>query len=70
MLADVVTCIAVGSALGPLGWWGMRNARALVPPQLPEPEREKRVRVMRRGAVTAQCLAIVFALAGIMLALI
>lgn len=44
-----------------LGLWGRINAGDLPPLALPEEEREHRSRVLRRGAVTCQFVAVLLA---------
>lgn len=70
MIADVVTCFAMALVLAPLGWWGTRNAHDLVPTHLPEHHRQRRERVLRRGGVTAQGVAVLFVLMGVLRALV
>lgn len=48
------TLVAFGLLAGGLlllGRWGIRNATRLAPQSLPENERQRRARVMRRGSV-------------------
>jgi len=66
MIADVLTCVAVAMVLAPLGRWGYRNAAALAPAALPEQERVRRHQVLRRGAVVAQAVAVLFLLAAVL----
>lgn len=68
-VADVLTCVAVAAVLAPLGRWGYRNAADLLPDALPDEERDRRGRVLRRGAVVAQAVAVLFLLAGVLRAL-
>lgn len=65
-VADVLTCVFVAAVLAPLGWWGCRNAETLTSTALPEHERDRRQRILRRGAVTAQAVAVLFVLAGLL----
>lgn len=65
-VADVFTCALVAAVLAPLGWWGFRNAETLAPVDLPEDERDRRERILRRGAVTAQAVAVLFLVAGVL----
>ncbi|MPY78514.1 MAG: hypothetical protein GEV04_08460 [Actinophytocola sp.] len=64
--ADVLTCVFVAAVLAPLGRWGYRNAATLLPAALPEQERDRRQQVLRRGAVTAQAVAVLFVFAGLL----
>jgi hypothetical protein len=51
---------AIGLMMFALGRWGTRQAAELVPPSMSEAEREKRVRVYRRGAVVLQAVGLLF----------
>lgn len=54
---DVITCLAVACFLFPLGVWGRAHADGLVVDALPSEEREHRISVLRRGALTCQVVA-------------
>lgn len=64
---DGLTCLAVACVLFPLGVWGRGRAETLVLPSVLGEDREHRVTVLRRGALTCQVLAVVFAIAGFLL---
>lgn len=70
MIAELVTSVTVGVVLVAMGRWGSRNALALVPPSLPSPYRERRGRVLVRGARTCQILGVVFVVTGVWLAVL
>jgi hypothetical protein len=61
-MLDALTCLAVACLLFPLGVWGRARADELVVDAVQGEERELRVAVLRRGAVTCQVLAVVFML--------
>lgn len=63
-LLDGLTCLAVACVLLPLGVWGRGNAENLVAPAVLGEDRELRITVLRRGALTCQVLAVVFLLVG------
>lgn len=63
-MLDVVTCLVVACVLFPLGVWGRAQADTLVVDTLQGEEREARINVLRRGALTCQVLSVVFALAA------
>jgi len=69
-LLDALTCFAVACVLFPLGAWGRANAETLVVPAVLGEDREARINVLRRGAVTCQVLAGVFFLVGFVLLLL
>lgn len=48
----------IGVVLLMIGRWGRRNAMTLVPLTLSVEAREKKARVMRRGAVSCQILGV------------
>lgn len=60
-MLDVLTCLAVACVLFPLGVWGRYQAENLVVDAVEGEEREQRIAVLRRGALTCQVLAVVFA---------
>lgn len=62
---DVASCLLVAVVLGALGVWGRANARQLIPGGLPEEERDHREAVLRRGALAAQFVALLFVVAGV-----
>ena len=64
---DALTCFAVACVCFPLGVWGRSRADTLVLPSVLGEDREHRVAVLRRGALTCQVLAVVFAVAGFLL---
>jgi hypothetical protein len=66
-ILDAVTCLVVACVLFPLGVWGRSSADNLVLPSVLGDDREHRVTVLRRGALTCQVLAVVFAVAGFLL---
>lgn len=57
--------LVLGALLVVLGWWGVRNAATAAPAALPEHDRKRRARVVRRGAITCQVLAVVFLVVGV-----
>lgn len=57
---DSATALALAFALVVLGRWGVRNAHSVVPHALPEADRERRQRVIVRGAVVCQGVAALF----------
>jgi hypothetical protein len=59
-MLDALTCLVVGCVLFPLGVWGRGQAENLVVDAVEGEERELRIAVLRRGAVTCQVLAVVF----------
>ena len=59
-MVDVVTCLVVACVLFPLGVWGRSQAENLVVDAVEGEERELRIAVLRRGALTCQVLAVVF----------
>jgi hypothetical protein len=59
---DALTCLAVACVLFPLGVWGRAQAGSLVVDTIQGEERERRIVVLRRGALTCQVLAVVFTL--------
>lgn len=61
---DSLTFIALGVGLVVIGRWGIRHAPQLVPANLEEDERERRERVLVRGSVACQCLAVLFVIGG------
>jgi len=58
---DALTCLVVGCVLFPLGAWGRGHANSLVVDTVQGTEREHRVSVLRRGALTCQVVAALFA---------
>jgi hypothetical protein len=69
-LLDALTCLVVACFLFPLGVWGRAQAEDLVVDALPSEEREHRVAVLRRGALTCQVVAVVFGAGAIFLLLV
>lgn len=69
-LVDSITCFGLGLGLLLLGRWGMRNAEHLVPATLSEHERERKERVLSRGSLACQFLAVVFFASGLLRPLI
>jgi hypothetical protein len=61
-LLDALTCLVVGCVLFPLGVWGRAHADTLVVEAVQGEERELRIAVLRRGALTCQVLSVVFTL--------
>lgn len=61
-ILDALTCLAVGCLLFPLGAWGRAHANSLVVDTVQGIEREHRVSVLRRGALTCQVVAALFAM--------
>ncbi|MEU4418756.1 hypothetical protein, partial [Nocardia salmonicida] len=57
-------CLAVACVLFPLGVWGRQQAESLVVDAVEGEEREQRIAVLRRGAVTCQVLGVVFTAAA------
>lgn len=68
-LLDGLTCLAVACICFPLGVWGRNRSETLVLPSVLGEDREHRVAVLRRGALTCQVLSVVFAVAGFLLLL-
>ena len=66
-MLDAITCLTFALVLAPLGAWGRRHAHELAPGSYPEEEREHRERVLRRGALTAQAVAVMFFISGVLL---
>jgi hypothetical protein len=64
---DALTCLAVACVLFPLGVWGRSQAESLVVDTVVGEERERRIVVLRRGALTCQVLAVVFTLVAFFL---
>jgi hypothetical protein len=64
---DALTCFAVACVCFPLGVWGRSRAATLVLPSVLGEDREHRIAVLRRGALTCQVLGVVFAVAGFLL---
>lgn len=52
--------IAFACALFPLGAWGRAHADSLVVDTIQGDDRDRRVAVLRRGALTCQLVALVF----------
>ena len=63
-MLDALTCLMVARVLFPLGVWGRAQAGDLVVDAVQGEERDRRIAVLRRGALTCQVLAVVFGLAG------
>ncbi|NBH07481.1 hypothetical protein [Amycolatopsis sp. SID8362] len=59
-MTTAIPFLVLALLLVALGRWGGRHAGQLVPAALPGAERERRTRVLRRGAVTAYVVAAVF----------
>ena len=59
-MLDALTCLAVACVLFPLGVWGRYQAENLVADAVEGEERELRIAVLRRGALTCQVLAVLF----------
>ncbi|WP_110206786.1 hypothetical protein [Nocardioides daejeonensis] len=64
---DVATCLLVACILLPLGAWGRAQADSLVVDAIQGQERDERIAVLRRGALTCQVLSVVFFLAAFVL---
>lgn len=58
--------IVLGVLLGVLSLWGVRHASETVPVTLPEHDRLRRARVLRRGAVACGLLGVVFVTMGVL----
>lgn len=56
--------LALAAVLTLLARWGSRNAH-VVPSALPEQERDRRARVLQRGAWTCRLVAAAFAAAAV-----
>lgn len=69
-LLDAFTCLVVACVLFPLGVWGRAQADDLVVDALPSDEREHRIAVLRRGALTCQVVAVVFGVGAVLLLLV
>ncbi len=67
---DAFTCLAVACLLFPLGVWGRAQAHDLVVDALPSEEREHRIAVLRRGALTCQVVAVVLGAGAVLLLLV
>lgn len=60
MIVEVVAPLVLAAALQRLGSWGWRNAPELPPPTLSSADRAQRTKVLRRGSVACQVLAVMF----------
>ncbi|AJE87263.1 hypothetical protein SLNWT_6887 [Streptomyces albus] len=57
----VAAQLVMAAGLLGIGWWGRRRAHELVPPgREGDEEREHRVAVLRRGALTCQLVGLLF----------
>lgn len=56
--------LAFACALFPLGAWGKAHADSLVVDAIQGDERDQRIAVLRRGALTCQIVALVFVAFG------
>ncbi|GAA4815365.1 hypothetical protein ACFQ0K_07065 [Nocardioides caeni] len=66
-ILDALTCLAVACLLFPLGTWGRAHASTLVVDAIQGEEREHRISVLRRGALTCQVVAGVLAVVAFLL---
>jgi hypothetical protein len=64
---DGLTCLAIAGVCFALGVWGRRSAETLALPSVLGENREHRIAVLRRGALTCQIVGVVFAVAGLLL---
>jgi len=63
-ILDALTCLVFACVLFPLGVWGRGQAHHLVVEAVQGEEREHRIAVLRRGAVTCQVVAGIFFVAA------
>ncbi|MDQ6524586.1 hypothetical protein RB608_13290 [Nocardioides sp. LHD-245] len=66
-MLDALTCLAIACGLVVLGTWGRSHADTLVVDTIQGEEREQRIAVLRRGAVTCYVVAAVLGLAAFFL---
>ncbi|UUV28639.1 hypothetical protein NQK81_28110 [Amycolatopsis roodepoortensis] len=59
-MSTVIFLLCLAALLVLLGRWGRKRSLDLVPSNLPIAERERRAKVVRRGAVGAYAVAAVF----------
>lgn len=60
-VSPVLVLLGMGIVCLAAGWWGRRNAAALGHvPGMPEEHQERRIAVMRRGAVTCAVVGVAF----------
>lgn len=64
---DVLTCVGFAATLWFLGRWGRSNVEDLIAGHLPDDEREHRRQVLLRGTMTAQVVAVIFAVVAVAL---
>jgi hypothetical protein len=62
---NLVGSLLLGAAVFLVGVWGRRNAVSLLPPSLPERDRERKVVVYRRGATACQVAGVLLAGVGV-----
>jgi len=60
MLFFAIFMLVFGIALFPLGAWGKAHADTLVVDAIQGEEREHRIQVLRRGAMTCQVVSLIF----------
>ncbi|MCR1785755.1 hypothetical protein KVF89_24675 [Nocardioides carbamazepini] len=66
-MLDALTCLAIACLLVVLGAWGRTHADSLVVDAIQGEEREQRIAVLRRGAITCHVVAAVLGLAAFFL---
>ncbi|KLL11253.1 MULTISPECIES: hypothetical protein [Protofrankia] len=67
MVISVIVQVGLGLIVFAVGWWGRHNAEVLVPVRPFDDNRERRVRVARRGAVACQVVGVLLALTNLLL---
>lgn len=60
MLPFAIFLLVFAVALFPLGAWGKAHADTLVVDAIQGEEREHRIQVLRRGAMTCQVMSLIF----------
>ncbi|TCK26275.1 hypothetical protein [Pseudonocardia endophytica] len=68
-LANGGILLVMAVALAALGLWARGNVENLVPAQMSGEQRDKRVRVLRRGGITCLVVALVFVAVAIAVAI-
>lgn len=59
--------LTFAALLAPLGRWGRRHVPDLVPGHYADEDREHRTKVLRRGALAAEVVAVMFFISGVLL---